>query len=123
MFLMIVAMLSMTMTFAKTEKEANVNAADVNIVETYDMSVNMRKLSVALGLNFDQIEAVETVHNTFNAEMQFAAHYSNKEEREARVKEAIEKDVKWMNYILNKDQYRKYLTLLNATLSNRGLNR
>ena len=123
LFLVTLAMISMTMTFAKTENAANVNVVNENAEETYDMTVNMRKLSVALGLTLDQIEAVETVHNTFNAEMQFAAHYSNKEEREARVKEAIEKDVKWMNYILNKDQYRKYLTLLNATRSNRALNR
>lgn len=110
-------MLSMTMTFAENE-----NATNVNNVEAYDMSVNMRKLSVALGLTIDQMEAVETVHNTFNAEMQFAAHYDTKEEREAQVKRAVEKDIKWMNYILNKDQYRKYLLLLNATLTNRGLN-
>jgi len=27
----------------------------------------------------------------------------------------------WMDYILNKDQYRKYVMLLNITLHNRGL--
>ena len=123
MFLTIVAMLSMTMTFAETEKVANETVANADAVEIYDMSVNMRKLSVALGLTIDQIEAVKTVHNTFNAEMQFAAHYTNKEERDARVKEAVEKDARWMKYILNNDQYHKYLVLLNATLNNRGLNR
>ena len=115
---MTIAMLSMTMTFAETEKVASADAA-----ETYDMSVNMRKLSVALGLKVDQIEAVEMVHNTFNAEMQFAAHFDSQEERDAQVKRAVEKDVKWMNYILDREQYRKYLLLLNATLSNRGLNK
>jgi len=116
-------MLSMTMTFAETEKATVENAASNDAVEVYDMSVNMRKLSVALGLTVDQIEAVETVHNTFNAEMLFAAHYGTKEERDAQVKKAVEKDIKWMNYILTKDQYRKYLILLNTTLNNRGLNK
>ena len=114
---MTLAMLSMTMTFAETENVANVANA-----ETYDMTINMRKLGVALGLSKDQMEAVETIHETFKAEMLFAAHYTTKEERDAQVKKAVEKDIKWMNYILDKEQYRKYLLLLNTTLNNRGLN-
>ena len=86
------------------------------------MSVNMNKLSEALALTADQIEAVAEIHHTFSAEMMFAAQY-NKEEREARVREAVEKDVKWMRYVLNEKQVRKYLLLLNATLNNRGLNK
>ena len=113
---MTLAMLSMTMTFAENENVANTNA-----IESYDMTVNMRKLSVALGLSLDQMDAVETVHNTFKSEMLFAAHYDSKEERDAMVTKAIEKDIKWMHYILSKEQYRKYLILLNATLNNRGL--
>ena len=110
-----VAMLSMTMAFAENE-----NAASVNNVEAYDMSVNIRKLSEALALNADQIEAVKEIHHTFAAEMMFAAQY-NKEERDARVAEAIDKDVKWMRYVLNEKQMRKYLVLLNTTINNRGL--
>jgi len=115
MILTIVAMLSMTMAFAENE-----NAASVNNVEAYDMSVNMNKLSEALALNADQIEAVAEIHHTFAAEMMFAAQY-NKEERDARVNEAIDKDVKWMRYVLNEKQMRKYLVLLNTTINNRGL--
>ena len=117
MILTIVAMLSMTMAFAENE-----NAASVNNVEAYDMSVNMKKLSEALALNADQIEAVAEIHHTFAAEMMFAAQY-NKEERDARVNEAIDKDVKWMRYVLNEKQMRKYLVLLNTTINNRGLNK
>ena len=113
MILTMVAMLSMTMAFAEGE-----NANSVNNVEAYDMSVNMNKLSEAL----DQMEAVAEIHHTFSAEMMFAAQY-NKEEREARVREAVDKDIKWMRYVLNEKQIRKYLVLLNATLNNRGLNK
>lgn len=113
---MVVAMLSMTMTFAENE-----NANNVKNVEAYDMSVNIRKLGEALGLTLDQMEAVEDIHHTFSAEMLFAAQM-NKEERDARVTKAVEKDVKYMRYILNDKQYRKYLLLLNTTLNNRGLN-
>jgi hypothetical protein len=37
------------------------------------------------------------------------------------MEKAIKKDLAWMDYILNKDQYRKYVMLLNVTLHNRGL--
>ena len=117
MILTMVAMLSMTMAFAENE-----NAASVNNVEAYDMSVNIKKLSEALALTADQIEAVEEIHHTFAAEMMFAAQY-NKEERDARVDEAVDKDIKWMRYVLNDKQMRKYLVLLNTTINNRGLNK
>jgi len=113
---MTIAMLSMTMTFAENEKAENVTN-----VEAYDMSVNMRKLSVALGLNTDQMEAVESIHNTFNAEMQLAAQ-ADESDRKELVNKAIDRDIKWMHYVLNQKQYRTYLMLLNATLNNRGFN-
>ena len=104
------------MTFAENEETKNVTN-----VEAYDMSINMRKLSVALGLTVDQMEAVENIHNTFNAEMQLAA-VANEGDRQELVNKAVERDVKWMHYVLNEKQYRKYLQLLNITLFNRGLN-
>ena len=39
------------------------------------------------------------------------------------VDKAIEKNLKYMHYILNTNQYRKYLLLLNTTMNNRGLNK
>ena len=32
-------------------------------------------------------------------------------------------DVKWMRYVLNDKQFHTYLTLLNTTINNRGLNK
>ena len=116
LFMLMIAVLSMTMTFAENE-----NTKSVNNVEAYDMSVNMRKLSVTLGLTTDQMEAVENIHNTFNAEMQLAAQ-ADSADRQERVKKAVDRDIKWMHYVLDEKQYRTYLTLLNATLNNRGLN-
>ena len=115
LFLMTIAMLSMTMTFAENEETKNVTN-----VEAYDMNVNMRKLSVALGLTLDQMEAVENIHSTFSAEMQLAAH-ADENDRQAMVSKAVERDIKWMHYVLDKKQYRTYLMLLNTTLHNRGL--
>ena len=39
------------------------------------------------------------------------------------VSKAIEKDLKYMYAVLTKEQYRKYLLLLNTTFNNRGLNK
>jgi hypothetical protein len=113
--LTIVALMSMTMTFAENE-----SAANLNTTEAYNMTVNMRQLARALNLSNDQVESVAEVHKTFSAEMMFAAQYG-KDERAKMMDKAINKDLAYMNYILNKDQYRKYLRLLNVTLVNRGL--
>ncbi|MBQ2210253.1 MAG: hypothetical protein II404_09860 [Prevotella sp.] len=115
LFMVVVAMLSMTMTFAENE-----NAANVNNTEAYNMTVNMKKLGQALNLSKDQVESFAEIHKTFSAEMQFAAQASG-EEREKMVNKAIGKDLAYMDYILNRDQYRRYVMLLNMTLHNRGL--
>lgn len=60
------------------------------------------------------------IHKTFCSEMMFATQYG-KDERNARVDAAIRKDLGYMNYVLNKDQYKKYVMLLNVTMANRGL--
>lgn len=117
MILTVVAVLSMTMTFAENE-----NASSVNNANAYDMSVNMTKLSETLGLNYDQAESVADIHHTFCGEMMVAAQAS-KDERQALVDNAVMKDLKNMRYILSHDQYRKYVMLLNVTLNNRGLNK
>ena len=97
--LMLVALVSMTtMAFAEGE-----NAKAANEAAAYDMSVNYSKLANALGLSIDQWESVE-------------------DERKGMVDKAIEKNLKYMRYILNSNQYSKYLQLLNATMNNRGLN-
>jgi hypothetical protein len=107
----------MTTAFAEGE-----NAASVNTLEAYELNVNMDKLSSALNLADDQKEAVADIHHTFASELMFAAQY-NSDDRKALVNRAIENDVKWMRYVLNDKQMRTYLTLLNTTINNRGLNK
>ena len=115
--LMLVALVGMTtMAFAEGE-----NAKAANEAAAYDMSVNYSKLANALGLSIDQLESVEDVHKTFCIEMMNAAN-APKDERKSMVDKAIEKNLKYMRYILNSNQYSKYLQLLNATMNNRGLN-
>ena len=115
LFLTMVAVLSMTMTFAENE-----NAASQNNTEAYNMTVNIKKLAHTLGLTTDQMESFAEIHKTFAAEMMFAAQYKG-EERTKMVEKAINKDLAYMDYILSDEQYRKYVMLLNVTLYNRGL--
>ena len=117
MIMTLVAMLSMTTAFAEGE---NTNA--VNNVEAYKMDINMDQLSKTLNLGIDQREAVENIHHVFNTEITYAAKYGNND-RDAMVKRAIDTDVKRMRAVLNNDQMRTYLLLLNTTLNNRGLNK
>lgn len=116
MILMVVAMLSMTMTsYAENE-----NSENTLNVESYNMSVNIRKLAVALDMSGDQMESVEEIHRIFCNEMIQAA-YANKDERQLLIDQAVKKDLRYMRYVLDQKQYKKYQLLLNNTLLNRGL--
>ena len=110
-------MLSMTMTFAEDE-----NLNKVENVNAYRMEVNYSKLGEALNLSSDQMEAVQCIHDAFCADM-ISVAAANKESRKAMMKNAINKDLRFMRYVLDEKQYKKYLMLLNTTLNNRGLNK
>ena len=117
MILTLVAMLSMTTAFAEGEMSMGANN-----MEAYELNVNMNKLSEALELADDQKEAVADIHHTFASELMFAAQYGAND-RKKLVARALDNDVKWMRYVLNDKQFRTYLTLLNSTINNRGLNK
>ena len=113
--LLVVALFSMTMSYAENE-----NNNSVQDVKTYDMTVNIRKLAVTLGLTLDQMEVVADIHRNFCNEMMVAA-YAESNERAGLVDKAVDKDVRYMHYVLNDKQYKKYVMLLTLTLQNRGL--
>ncbi|MCR4808304.1 MAG: hypothetical protein K5896_00400 [Prevotella sp.] len=114
--LMLVAMMTMNMAYAENEN----NNATAATAKAFDMSVNMRKLAVTLGLTVDQMEAVADIHNQFCNEMMLAAQAAG-DERTKLLDEAVKKDTRYMHYVLDEKQYKKYLLLLNNTLLNRGL--
>ena len=115
--LMAVAMLSMTTATFAAENENEAVAA------TYSMNINLGALAGALDMNIDQVEAAEDINKSFSADLMNAGSVSNAEERQDLVKKSIDKNLKYMHYILSNDQYRKYVMLLNTTLNNRGLNK
>lgn len=115
MMMTLVALMLMTMSFAADE-----NANNASATAAYDMTINYNSLAYALSLSADQLESVKDIHKTFCVEMMNAAN-APKEEKAQLVDKAVFKDLKYMHYVLDSDQYRKYVMLLNATMNNRGL--
>ena len=89
-------------------------------VENFDFNVNYNKLAVALDLNKDQMESVENVMQMFANDMLFAYYECNNSSRDNVIRNTLKKHVKYISYILNKEQQKNYLMLLNTTLNNRG---
>lgn len=117
-FLMMVMLFTMSVySFAEDN-----NAAEIERIERYDIKVNNRKLANYLQLTEDQMESVETIVNEFSNDMMFAAVECDNSNRNAVTKNAIDKNIKFMSFILNREQYHKYLVVLNATLNNRKIN-
>lgn len=114
--LVLVTMLTMATTAAaETKKDAKTDNA-----KSYNMNINIKALCTALQLNEDQKETVADFHNTFCAEMLVAGN-AEKSERQTLVDHAVERATGNMSYILTKEQYDKYVSILSNTLSNRGL--
>ena len=101
----------------------NLFAEDNNATEVkkYEMNVNVDKLGNYLELSIDQMDAVESITNEFENDLIFAAVECNDYNRKAVTKNAINKNVKNMRYVLTEEQMKKYLSVLNATVHNRKL--
>ena len=113
--LTLVALLSMNLAYAGTGMAAPADEAKV-----YDMSVNYKKLGMCLGLDYDQMDAVQMIHKRFCDDMMEAAA-AEKDKQEELLMKAVMRDLRYMHAVLDKRQYRKYQQLLNVTLRNRGL--
>lgn len=93
---------------------------NVNDIERYDFKVNYRRLATTLEMSLDQMEMSETVLNELANDMLFASSMESDESKNKIVSNAVKKNIRYMGYILNKEQYKKYITLLNLTLQNKG---
>lgn len=102
---------------------ASVNAENdaVNNVEAYSINTNINSLVRYLNLSSDQIESVENIQKIFEENLRYASFVTNDESRRKMVNNSIEFSVKNMSYILNEEQYKKYLTVLNTTINNKHI--
>ena len=108
----LVAMMAVTFSFAET----NSNKVD----KRYDMSCNMDRLSEVLALDENQEDAVESIHNNFNTELQSLASVRGPLQRHM-LHQAVRKDVHQMKQVLNDKQFVLYMRIVFNTLRNRQL--
>ncbi|MGM9714471.1 MAG: hypothetical protein ACI3Y5_10240 [Prevotella sp.] len=113
--LAIVAMLCMTMARAENE---NLNAT--NATSAYAFNVNMKALANTLMLTSDQFDAVSDIQTTFNIEMMNAGT-ADRADRTELTKTAVKHCLRRLSQVLDRDQMRKYISILNASFNNRGI--
>ncbi len=119
LILTVAVLLATTLSAKAEDAESN----EINRVNAYDINVNINSLARYLELSEDQVESVENVQKIFSEALRCAAVMNTKESRKNMVNNTINFDLKNMKYILTKDQYRKYVRVLNATINNRGIER
>ena len=99
----------------------NNEATKINNVEKYDLKINHKKLACVLDLNEDQMESMDWILSDFENNMLYLASIDDDESRNKILLNVINNNVKYMNFILNEKQYKKYIVLLNTTLNNRNI--
>lgn len=116
LFLVVVAVLSMTATFAENGNKKHVN----NNLDAYVLNVNVYRLGEALNLDNSQYDAVRDINDEFQYDLKRAG-VTKEKNRQKMLDMAVMKNLRNMRQVLDSKQYRTYLMLLNATLTNRGL--
>jgi len=121
-FLTMVAAMAFTFSFAekKTNNVVNFDRSVENADMHFDMSCDMRRLSVLLDLNDWQTEAVGVIQNSFSNEIQSLASVRGPRLRHL-VHQAVRKDAQRMQRVLNDKQFSTYMLLLGTTLRNKHL--
>ncbi len=118
----LVALMSMTFAFAEGESNAKANVAVDKEAQKYEMNISKASLARALSLDYDEIDAVNTITESFASDMKKAGEAQD-EERNKLFKKALKRNLSYMHAVLSNEQFSKYLKLLNTTLYNRGLNK
>ena len=102
-----VLLMSATLAFAGNKEKA-------------PFTVSMYQLSSYLQLTSAQVDEVENINEYFQ-QMQRASLRADEDQKEAKMQKAIYSNLKLMKRVLDADQYRKYVALLNVTNNNNRL--
>ena len=115
-----VIMLAMVFTMCLNVFAEENEATNLVENEKYEFNINNRRLACVLEMSNDQMEMTNDIISEFERDMEFAKVMGTEESRNAVAANAIKKNTKHMRYALNDKQYKKYVTLLNLTLQNKG---
>ena len=102
-----VLLMSATLAFAGNKEKA-------------PFTVSMYQLSSYLQLTSAQVDEVENINEYFQ-QMQRASLRADEDQKEAKMQKAIFSNLKLMKRVLDADQYRKYVALINVTNNNNRL--
>ena len=116
----IILMAAFFMMAAFTANAGNESNVDKTVVEAYNIKVNINSLVRYLDLTNVQAIEVEKVHDVFTECIRNARNLDD-EACKKLVKNAINYDLKNMKWLLDDEQYKKYVKVLNATLLYRGI--
>ena len=114
--------LAMMLAVFSSAYAANVEKEEVKVenAEMYIFNIHHNRLKKTLECNDEQSDFVDYAIDEFENDMMFASTVSDSTSRNKVVRNALEKNLNLMGMVLDKKQYRKYLTLINITLKNRG---
>ena len=104
-------------TFGTDKSVANTNAMNAN----YSINVNAKSLVRYLDLSVEQEPLVIEFQRAFEKSLIDASEIQTLPVREAIVKNAVKINLRNMNCVLDKKQYRKYTRVLNVSLRNRRI--
>ena len=113
-------MMVMMITMSANVFADDSNATNVTNTEKFELKINHRRLACALDMSRDQMEMSDDIISELERDMIFASTMGSDESSNRVVANAVKKNIKYMHYILDEKQYKKYLLLLNLTLEHRG---
>lgn len=113
--------LAMLFTMATVTMAENNNVETTTSVEAFNFKININSLTRALNLSKDQQEMYVDIMKSFERNMDLAAKMPTEERKMRIAKNTVRTNLRDMKCVLDKDQFRTYLMILNTTLYNRGI--
>lgn len=107
-------------TFASATVFAANEGANVN-KEVWNWNVRTERIVRYLDIYSGQFDKVALANEHFSEQLQKISRIKDEDVRGKKVREAVSENLSLMKSILNVEQYRKYVTLLNLTIRNKGL--